>query len=569
MKLSCTTALYLGVLLGSLTVSAQSEDSTAVISSLLDTTTTVVEPSTTVGDGSLPSTTGDDTPDPVVTPPEAEPEVSEPGTPVVSTEPSVVDSTVLEPSASGFSSDSIDGASASTTSGASSSLDASGSISPSASASASADEDSEITAVDINEGEESSRATPADVTTPEEHETELVENLPEVAMSEEDAKDVAVLETVMFDYFVKNDPAPGDVGKLTIPENVTECEVALDKRSLWGGSSDTSQDLEARSLRGGWDQCRYVWSLEFDVYVHYIKESYGAERPNLLSERIDGSLAFLNSVYGPLGITFNLKDKQFWRPPQTGDNSDWTLVNKKEDRLQRWQRQTRTGSKMALNVWLVNALNGADRTKSLAGYATSPSNLKVEDKAALDGVVMRESRMQTGYAPTLIHEVGHWLGLQHTFGSKVDNEADDCKSDDGLIDSTQTRGAPNVIFKCSQIPCFGSAAEEIYNFMSYSNCRGKVREQGLTTDQKSAIFARTMKFRRTNSRGECVAQDPDPNALRKRSSMQDLLDGKCPDIEAEVARIVNEKTGSASGVMIRSVWAWGLAAVASFMVIAM
>ncbi|KAM0284038.1 hypothetical protein ACHAQH_002233 [Verticillium albo-atrum] len=561
MKLQLTSAVYLAVLLGARIAVAQSEDPGAIVSTLTDTTTTPSEPSTTPDAGTIPSATDGDTPDPEITPTETETEITDPTIPVVS-EPTVTDSTILEPTVSDLLSGSSDGVSASAPDSATAASEVSGSISPSASASAAPDDD--ITAVDITEGDESSLETPPDVTSPEEHDAELVENLPEVPMTEEDAKDVAVLETVMFDYFVENAPAPGDVGKLTIPEEISQCEVALEKRGLWGPADDASGDLVSRSLRGGWDQCRYVSSLQFDVYVNYIKESYDAERPNLLSDRIDGSIAFMNSVYEPLGISFNLVEKQYWRPAQTGDNSDWSVINKLEDRLLRWQRNTRSGNRMALNIWLVNTLKSADGKRHLNGYATHPVSLTKPDKAFRDGVVMKQERMQTGYAPTLVHEVGHWLGLQHTFGIKVDKAEDDCKSDDGLLDSTQTRGAPDAIYECSQIPCFGDARQDISNYMSYSRCRGRVPSEGLTTDQKSAIFARTMKFRRSNSAGECVASDPDPNALRKRSSMQDLLNGKCPDIAAEAERIINEKISAGSG-MASPGWAWGLIAVASFM----
>ncbi|CRK41840.1 hypothetical protein BN1723_005231 [Verticillium longisporum] len=565
MRFPVTSAVYLAVLLGSRVVVAQSEDPGAAVSTFTETTTSPAEPSTTPNSGTTPSVTDGDTPDPEVTPTETE--ITDPTVSVVS-EPTVTESTIFEPVVSSILSGSLEGVSTSTTDGASSASESSGSISPSASASASPDEGTDITAVELTEGEESTLETPPDVTTPEEHEAELVENLPEVPMTEEDARDVAVLETVMFDYFVENAPAPGDVGKLEIPEAISQCEVALTKRSVWASGAEAPRDLTSRSLRGGWDQCRYVSSLQFDVYVNYIKESYDAVRPNTLADRIDGSITFLNSVYEPLGITFTLKDKQFWRPPQTGDNSDWSKINKLEDRLLRWQRNTRAGNKMSLNIWLVNTLKSADGKRSLNGYATHPVSLKDSTKAFRDGVVMKAGRMQNGYAPTLVHEVGHWLGLQHTFGTKVAKAADDCQADDGLLDSTQTRGAPDAIYECSQIPCNGDTAQDISNYMSYSSCRGRVPAEGLTTDQKSAIFARTMKFRRSNSAGECVAEDPDPNALRKRSSMQDLLNGKCPDITAEAERIINEKVSVASGRMSTSNWAWAFVTVASFMALA-
>lgn len=45
------------------------------------------------------------------------------------------------------------------------------------------------------------------------------------------------------------------------------------------------------------------------------------------------------------------------------------------------------------------------------------------------------------------------------------------------------------------------------------------------------MFANALQFRRGYEAGECM---PDGKAaVRKRSSMQDLLDGKCPDVDKQ------------------------------------
>lgn len=63
---------------------------------------------------------------------------------------------------------------------------------------------------------------------------------------------------------------------------------------------------------------------------------------------------------------------------------------------------------------------------------------------------------------------------------------------------------------------------------------------GFSTDQKAAIYARTVYYRRGLRRAECNPTDPGTGSSKiKRSTMQDLVDGKCPDVEAAVEEILN------------------------------
>jgi hypothetical protein len=95
-------------------------------------------------------------------------------------------------------------------------------------------------------------------------------------------------------------------------------------------------------------------------------------------------------------------------------------------------------------------------------YATFPQDRKGDT----DGVVIKQERLWAQGSSTLVHEIGHWMGLKHTFGAVVQSEADDCQSDDGLLETTLTPGFEDVVYKCEQTPCNGDPAENIYNWMS-------------------------------------------------------------------------------------------------------
>src|SRR4051812_44722268 len=79
-----------------------------------------------------------------------------------------------------------------------------------------------------------------------------------------------------------------------------------------------------------------------------------------------------------------------------------------------------------------------------------------------DGIVLEERRIRGTLptAATLLHEIGHWLGLGHTFGDSGQN----CKVDDGLLNTTQTSGLDQFIGLCVQPTCAGGT-ETIYNVM--------------------------------------------------------------------------------------------------------
>ncbi|KAM0333154.1 hypothetical protein ACHAQA_001814 [Verticillium albo-atrum] len=104
----------------------------------------------------------------------------------------------------------------------------------------------------------------------------------------------------------------------------------------------------------------------------------------------------------------------------------------------------------------------------------------------------------------------------------------------------------------------------------YSSCRGDTTGGGFSIDQKAAIFARVIQFRRTNSDDECEPTNTDTakSAVQKRSSMQDLVDGVCPNITEEAERIQKQPVNHAPAMAIHS-WGWFILWLAGFMAVAM
>ena len=115
-------------------------------------------------------------------------------------------------------------------------------------------------------------------------------------------------------------------------------------------------------------------------------------------------------------------------------------------------------SKSYLNIWVVNLAGGS-------GYASVPGSA-----AETDGVVINYTAFGTinTAAPfnrgrTVVHEVGHWLGLKHIWG---DAECGNDGVDDTPPQSFFTKGCPSG-FRSS---CGNGTQGDMYmNFMDYTD----------------------------------------------------------------------------------------------------
>ncbi|MDX5423351.1 MAG: T9SS type A sorting domain-containing protein [Hymenobacteraceae bacterium] len=117
-----------------------------------------------------------------------------------------------------------------------------------------------------------------------------------------------------------------------------------------------------------------------------------------------------------------------------------------------------------LNIWICNIKD------NVLGYATPPGT-----PAALDGVVVHfasvgappANRFQWNYnrGRTATHEVGHWLGLRHIWGS-----GSSCTDSDGIAD-TPNQFEENTGCKTGvQLSCDNGPYGDMYqNFMDYTD----------------------------------------------------------------------------------------------------
>ncbi|KAH7345427.1 hypothetical protein B0J17DRAFT_693118 [Rhizoctonia solani] len=193
------------------------------------------------------------------------------------------------------------------------------------------------------------------------------------------------------------------------------------------------------------------------------------EEGHIPGSQINDSIAVLNADYRSSGFSFKLASSKYIT------NETWFNWAGPEPDLPQFTYQTamktalRQGDASTLNIYSTGFTSITN--PNLLGYATFPTYYK--SAPANDGVVIRYSTVPGGSsAPlnlgkTLTHEVGHWLGLYHTFHNGCDGDGD--MVSDTPAQLTETSGCPSSLpDTCPDQP----GRDPIHNFMDYSddNC---------------------------------------------------------------------------------------------------
>ncbi|GAA2597460.1 zinc metalloprotease [Actinomadura fulvescens] len=225
--------------------------------------------------------------------------------------------------------------------------------------------------------------------------------------------------------------------------------------------------------------------IEVPVRLHVITDG---DRGRLARGAARQLIAILNAAYGggkggaDTGVTFRL-EKYGVR-----DNSEWFRAPQQHEVAMK--KALRRGGAGTLNLYTASV--GSD----MLGFSTFPQWFRKEPH--IDGVVVDYRSMPGGafrhfnLGYTAVHEIGHWLGLFHTFENACDEPGDGVA--DTPYEAAPTEGCPPFRDTCLQ-----PGTDPVHNFMNYGwdDCMHE-----FTPGQGRRIRAAWAAFRATGPESE-------------------------------------------------------------------
>ena len=179
------------------------------------------------------------------------------------------------------------------------------------------------------------------------------------------------------------------------------------------------------------------------------------------TEQVNRQIAVLNRAYGGDSSTKGV-DSPFRFELQSVNfvvNAGWATMGYDSAAERQAKNTLHQGGPDALNLY------GADIGDDLLGWATFPQSYAGDP--AQDGVVLLLDSMPGGAAApynkgdTATHEVGHWLGLYHTFQGG-------CHKRNDLVADTPAEKSPAAGCPAGRDTCKAKGVDPIHNFMDYS-----------------------------------------------------------------------------------------------------
>ncbi len=245
---------------------------------------------------------------------------------------------------------------------------------------------------------------------------------------------------------------PRETKKPVIVREGRVCATDHDPQKISLAETDFSERLEAMKD----SPMAEVTGGTINVYFHVINKGSGIANGDISQTMIDAQINVLNAAFDGWGWQFN--------PVTVTRTTNTTWYNdcygSSETAMKSALRQ---GTAADLNVYSCNPSGG------ILGYATFPSSYN--SAPSKDGVVLLYSSLPGGSAApynlgdTGTHEVGHWMGLYHTFQGG-------CSTNGDFVSDTAAERSPAYGCPLNRDSCTGRkypGLDPITNFMDYTD----------------------------------------------------------------------------------------------------
>jgi hypothetical protein len=243
----------------------------------------------------------------------------------------------------------------------------------------------------------------------------------------------------------------GDAGSLlrakpgaTVVEPNVDAAYQQELGAIASGHPLAPSEVQARRIR-------------VNVHWHVINKGTGLANGDIPDSQIASSIDVLNAAFAVAGVQYRLASTD------RTTNATWYTMTPGSAAETQAKNALRIGTADDLNVYTANLGGG------LLGWATFPQSY--QGQPMLDGVVILYTSVPGGTeqhyneGDTATHEVGHWMGLYHTFQGGCGGSGD-------MVDDTPAEASPAFACPVGRDTCAAPGLDPIRNFMDYTydNC---------------------------------------------------------------------------------------------------